>query len=578
MERNPVENASHRTPFLPGLQSDTRSASSDAPLAQVQLERLARELVQAILDDPWGEVSPSIYDTAQTCLLLPPALWPGESIPFLLQQQHDDGCWGWEPTPLGYKLVPTLAATACLLHVTLLAVRGEAIGANAHAVAGAARRGLAALDSILRNPSMLLPDTIAIELLIPALAQEITAILRALAEASLSPAMQKTSPLWQHIQACLNIQLPQQDAHLLNQVRIAANLGIRLPAQMSHCLEVLGSDLDFTLFAYDKDGLMNGSMAATAAMIARSPLQTEHSVSALLKVAARFHGALPNVYPVPICERAWAVFYLLKAGIPIAAEQQQAIVAYLQPCVGPEGVSFAPGMFPDGDDTGVALALLSDLGAPASLSCLAWYETDSCFRCYEGERTPSVGVNAHFLEAIGGYMRRSPALRTQLQAAAAKCSSFLLAQQRADGSWLDKWHASPYYATGCCVQALHRYGVGETAAAIDRALAWMLQTQRADGSWGVCCGTLEETSHALLTIPLASTKHNELLTRALGRGRDFLLQHLHAQASSSVRTPLWHGKELYEDEPITRAIVLSALYLCNKEWNQATGRAERSSS
>src|SRR5690606_37044537 len=100
---------------------------------------------------------------------------------------------------------------------------------------------------------------------------------------------------------------------------------------------------------------------------------------------------------------------------------------------------------------------------------------------------------------------------------------WLLAQQRPDGSWHDKWHASPYYATERCVTALSGHTGPTTRDAVRSAGDWVLATQRDDGSWGVWGGTAEETAYAV-DILLASTHHTagSAVTEALKRAEHVL--------------------------------------------------------
>jgi hypothetical protein len=142
-----------------------------------QIEMAAQQLIQESMDDLWGDVSPAIYDTARV-LLLERSLQPSGSLDFLLRHQKQDGSWG---TPHAYCLVPSLAATASLLDLTLKAARGEEIAGDASDVSLAAWRGLDFLAHALRDTTEL-PDLVAIELIVPALVEEIENTLTALAD------------------------------------------------------------------------------------------------------------------------------------------------------------------------------------------------------------------------------------------------------------------------------------------------------------------------------------------------------------------------------------------------------------
>ena len=529
-----------------------------------QIESAAQQLVQESMADPWGSVSPAIYDTARV-LLLPPALQPEGSLDFILCNQNDDGSWGG---PSVYCLVPSLAATASLLHLTLKAAREEESVGDANQVSLAALRGLEFLVSALRETTVL-PDTVAIELIVPALVEEIATTLAMLSDVSAHYPTHETSSFWLNVQECLGITLPPQDMGCLARLRAAVRLSKPLPVHVSHYLEVLGSDLDYVTTIHEVNGAFGGSPAATAAMLARSHAPQERSLAYLSEMATRLNGAQPDVLPITTFERAWIVSYLLQAGVPLPTDLTGAAVAYFRACLGSRGACGGEGLPPDSDDSSLLLSILNDLGYPVEPTCLLLYEADTFFRCYYSEeRTPSVGANAHILEAFGSYMAECPLSVPTYRAAAVKISAYLLSVQQENGSWLDKWHASPYYGTACSVLALRRFGVGDTTPALDRALAWVLGTQRDDGSWGLWYGTLEETAHALRMLLLVGQAEDVGAVRqAVLRGERFLTKHLDALPSDPVRTPLWHGKELYEPGRVVRAVILSALYLCATQSN-----------
>lgn len=153
-----------------------------------QIEMAAQQLIQESMDDLWGDVSPAVYDTARV-LRLPRSLQPEGSLDFLLRNQEEDGSWGGSHA---YSLVPSLAATASLLDLTLNAAHGEEIAGDASDVSLAAWRGLDFLAHTLRDTTEL-PDLVAIELIVPALVEEIDNTLTALADVAQAGSHTKTS-------------------------------------------------------------------------------------------------------------------------------------------------------------------------------------------------------------------------------------------------------------------------------------------------------------------------------------------------------------------------------------------------
>jgi hypothetical protein len=368
---------------------------------------------------------------------------------------------------------------------------------------------------------------------------------------------------WLNVKECLGITLPPQDKRRLTRLRNAVCLGKPLPIQLFYSLEVLGSALDYVHDVRDINGVFGGSPAATIAMLRRSQTKQQRSITFISEMAARLGGALPVATQLDTFERSWLIHYLIQAGIPVSDDLARAAAKYFTACLGSRGASFTPGQIPDADNSAVVLCVLSALGYPVDPVCLLTYEDETCFRCYDGEQNSSVSTNAHILEAFGIYRTRCCLSIPKYQQAMAKISTYLLSVQRQDGSWIDKWHVSPYYATACSVLALQHYGMSDTTTALNRAIAWVLRTQRDDGSWGLWCGTLEETAYALQMLLLAGQSEETVVTRrAVRRGERFLIKHLNAPPNDSVHTQLWHGKELYEPRRIVRAAVLSALYLC----------------
>jgi hypothetical protein len=212
----------------------------------------------------------------------------------------------------------------------------------------------------------------------------------------------------------------------------------------------------------------------------------------------------------------------------------------------------AAGLPPDADTTSATLFALSRLGRHRSPECLFEFELDTHFCCWHGERTASPTANAHVLEAFDAHLVHRPADAVRYRAAIAKIVRFLGEAQEADGSWTDKWHASPYYATSCCVQGLtvpEAAGPG-AAAAVRHAVNWVLGTQRPDGSWGRWGATAEETAYALRVLLAAETPE---ASRAIDRGSAFL----RGLGGRFDLVPLWHDKDLYTPPAVVGAAILA---------------------
>jgi hypothetical protein len=76
--------------------------------------RRAQDLVDGLLSEPWGSVSPSVYETARVVALAPWLKGHAERVEYLIETQRPDGRWGPDHHP-GYALVPTLSSVEALL-------------------------------------------------------------------------------------------------------------------------------------------------------------------------------------------------------------------------------------------------------------------------------------------------------------------------------------------------------------------------------------------------------------------------------------------------------------------------------
>jgi hypothetical protein len=144
----------------------------------------------------------------------------------------------------------------------------------------------------------------------------------------------------------------------------------------------------------------------------------------------------------------------------------------------------------------------------------------------------------------------------------AKTSRWLCEQQGPDGTWLDKWHASAYYATACCAVALARLTGAQPRRAVRRAVDWALASQREDGSWGRWTGTTEETAYAIRMLLVTGLAHDaQRVQRAAAAGYRWLAG---AVRRPTICPPLWHDKDLYLPDTIVRAAELEALHLVHR--------------
>ncbi|GAA3541253.1 hypothetical protein GCM10022419_021760 [Nonomuraea rosea] len=486
----------------------------------------ADELVAELMAKPWGQVSLSVYETGRLVTIAPWLVGQRERVAYLLREQREDGSWG---APDGYGLVPSLSATEALLTA---ADRGDG---DPVVLMPAARAGLASLRRVLEDAPEL-PDTPAIELIVPHLV-------------SLINEHGHAEPL----------PLPAgMDTGRLGKIRLLLESGGEPPPKVLHVLEVAGAAAAGRGAVRPTPiGTVGASPAATAAWLdTLSPPDSADSARRHLEaVAKRYGGPVPVGLPITVFERGWVLSWLVRAGVPVEVPPE--MIADLRAAIGPDGTPAGAGLPPDADTTSVALYALALVGMPCEPESLRTFDTGAHFCTWQGEDGFSVSVNAHVLDALGQYARARPGAAGAYEPVMTRVARWLGSRQRADGSWHDRWHASPYYATLACVLALGEFGGPAYADAVRAARDWVLATQREDGSWGRWTGMPEETAYAMQALLLSGPAPDERCERAAVRGYDFLTR----ADELSDYPPLWHDKDLYTPTAIVRAAVLAARYV-----------------
>jgi halimadienyl-diphosphate synthase len=490
-------------------------------------------LVSSVVEEPLRGVDAATYDTASLVweAARRPDRFPQELVgaarKALLDSAQPDGTWGPTGSPPAFHRVPTLAAVGALL------TRPDDREAS-----HAALRGLRHVaDNRADFAPDQQPDTAAVEYLFPALLERISA--------SLPDAATEVRPaIDQALAAC--------GGDRLRRLRAAVRDGRPLPVHISHSLEILESGPQHLagLVSHLPAGC---SAAATAAFAARSPRPRPDAVALLRRQSAALAGALPVICHMDTFELLWAMAPAVRLGLKIPDAVRRNWLTLLKERIGSDGVQAGPGLPPDGDDTAVALYLAARLGGDIEPSSLLRFRGGQGVASYPGERTSSTTTTAHALEAIGVWATAHPRRAARYADMRTEAESWLLENQRPDGSWCDKWHISPLYAVSCVAPALHAYT--DSLEAVDRAVAWVLETQRSDGSWGIWQPTAEETAFALHTLLLTGAESRRMhIRQAIARGVAFL-----EASTDKPFIPMWCGKQLYSVPRITRSYLLAAL-------------------
>jgi hypothetical protein len=538
-------------------------ARGDGPPGAVDVPAAANELLAGLLAAPWGQISPSVYETGRLVALAPWLSGHRMRMEFLLTTQHPDGSWGG---PGSYALVPTLSATDALLGV--LTGRPEPAWNGSPDDGSVARerltesvhRGLDACRLLLSTSAGgPLPDTPAIEIIVPALTAAVNGHLDRLPDAP-----HAGLDAWR---GAARLPLPPGvDAALLAAVRARVAGAREVPLKLLHSLEIFG---DVGAVRAGITGTVGASPAATAAWLAACAGERDAAAVDYLETVATTHGGpVPSVIPITMFERSWVMSGLHKAGVDVAgldAAASSRLADELSSGLGAAGASGGTGLPPDADTTSVVLLTLAQLGRRPDVDCLWAYQADDHFCVWPGERTTSPSANAHVVETLGHHLMHRGTPAPRYTAAVKAVTDWLSQQQQPDGSWSDKWHASPYYATGRCALALHRFGGRAGAAAVDRAIGWLLSTQDSDGGWGRWGGTAEETGYALQVLLVAAAGRAD--TQA-ARGYGYL----RAAYGQQPDPPLWHDKDLYLPAAVVHGGVLAALHLAQRSPAVTTAR------
>ncbi|MEV4970702.1 prenyltransferase/squalene oxidase repeat-containing protein [Streptomyces scopuliridis] len=498
----------------------------------------AAHLVARIDQDRWGSVRPSFYETARVISAAPWLTGESRRIAYLLQEQAPDGSWGEGPEP--YRLLPTLSGVEAALAVLR---RGATSAEIARRLATAVDRGLAALRAL--PPAGPWPDTAAAEILVPSLVAKIHEQIALIARDEIPDLGGWRPGTGPALPRGYDQAVP---AYVAQRYTAAGSL----PVKLHHTFEGVAGYLPRALIP-DGQGLLGSSPAATAARAAAaSPASAAGAVAALEPVAQRYGGLFPEAAPILVFERLWVAAALARAHLPAAT--LPTLRKWASDIYDPRGVRGAPGLMTDADDTAMAVLVGSRVGLPYTPEPLDRFHNGSHYDCYIGEDTGSVTANAHALQALGSHLHRHPEAQHTYGPRTEKLRDWLIGQQRPEGPWPDKWHASPYYATQRCVAALTQYGGDHASSAVETAAAWTLDTQRDDGSWGVWGGTVEETAYAAqILLSTAATTRQPRHDRALDRAETYL----NTAAGTGHHPALWHDKTLYAPQAMIDAEVLA---------------------
>ncbi|MBN1584526.1 MAG: hypothetical protein JXA89_27720 [Anaerolineae bacterium] len=486
-------------------------------MSNLTVEQIQRSIIDTIGIGRCGTMFPTVYDTAWLARI--PAerdhtvpAFP-KALDWVKQNQHSDGSWGGEIEYVHDRIISTLSAILALAEWPDEYAR-EAI-----------ERGLEYVwQRVVRLENE--HETIGFEVIIPAVLERCRA---------------------------LGLKLPYLGFKRYEGMRekklakIPPNMRYTKSSPLAFSLESMGDvfDVQEPEFLLERNGSVAMSPSATAYLLTKDPgnALARHYIA---QVAQVYDGKAPQVFSFDTFETAWCLWNLFLAGPEIMNRDEQ-VGRHIEDLQATwnhgNGAGFDSGYSVlDADETAIVFRILGQAGLDPDVQYLRQFERDRYFVCYLVERDPSTSANIHVLEALKGVD----------EVDTTKIVTWLRNEQRDGGYWKDKWHASPYYATGHAVIAL----VGTDNDLAKSAVEWILGMQRLDGGWGYYDGsTAEETAYCLQALSVYDRSVEPIDRSVLVRGRKKLLECM------TELPALWIGKCLYTPVKVVESAICSALMM-----------------
>lgn len=513
-----------------------------------------KEIKQLLRDIGPGRMMSTAYDTAWVARLVELGEPIGEqALEWLREHQLPDGSWGAsEPRYYHDRLICTLAAMTAL---------GRYGNDKDKTRLQRARLGLDIATRGLRADPV--GETIGFEMIVPTLLEEAKelGLIRRSSNGSISgrifsgqtaiEALSSEAENFRRRDDVLGKLSRQRAAKLsaLPEGKINRYVTLAFSAEMAGLDRV---DLLDDVNILESNGSIAHSPSATAYFALYVSLGNQAAMSYLHEVVntQKDNGAVPNVAPFDVFERAWTLWNLdlaesLDTGV---LELCQSHLDFLENAWIPSrGMGFAAEYTPkDSDGTSVTIDVLDKYGRETDLETLFVYEESDYFRCFALEANPSVSANIHVL----GALRQAGFAPNHISVT--KVVNFLKRSRYLDSFWMDKWHVSPYYPTTHLLIIANRY-VNEF---VPDALQWILDTQFPDGSWGYYVPSLEETAYCLQALFVLHRSGHSISVDVLQKGINWLLKN-----QDKLYNPLWIGKCLYSPTLVVKSAVLSTLLL-----------------
>ncbi|KAK4482273.1 hypothetical protein RD792_009425, partial [Penstemon davidsonii] len=241
----------------------------------------------------------------------------------------------------------------------------------------------------------------------------------------------------------LNIDIPNDSRGLkeiyarrdLKLTKIPMDILHKVPTTLLHSLEGMGGlDWEKLLKLQSQDGSFLFSPSSTA--FALQQTRDNNCLRYLANQLQKFHGGVPNVYPVDLFEHLWAVDKLERLGISRYFQQEiEECIQYVHRYWTSKGICWARNsVVQDIDDTSMGFRLLRLHGYQVSADVFKNFEKGGEFFCFAGQSTQAVTGMYNLYRASH---LKFPGEDVLLDAR--KFSSMFLQIKRANNELLDKW-------------------------------------------------------------------------------------------------------------------------------------------
>lgn len=413
------------------------------------------EIKMMLLSMEDGEISVSAYDTAWVALVEDINGSGSPQFPsvihWIVNNQLADGSWGdryiFSPPD---RIINTLACVMALKRWDIYPEK--------------CRKGLSFIEENLckigNENAEHMP--IGFEIAFPSLIE---------VARSLDIEVPDNSPVLQDIYAKRNLKL----------TRIPREIMHKVPTTILHSLEgMAGLDWEKLMNLQCADGSFLFSPSSTAFALMQT--KDENCLGYLEKAVERFHGGVPNVYPVDLFEHLWAVDRIQRLGISRYFQTEiKGCLDYVYRYWTEKGICWARNsVIHDIDDTAMGFRLLRLQGYDVSSDVFRYFMKEGEFFSFVGQST----------EAITGMFNLYRASQVmfpgeKILEEARKFSTSFLRRKQACNELLDKWIMTkdlpgevgyaldvPWYASLPRVEARHyieQYG-GEDDVWIGKTL------------------------------------------------------------------------------------------------------------